>query len=126
MGAADVVSIKYPRPETIVVVVEPSGFSVVRGCVPAASSGSGNGIGTDHRPGIDSDAVCVRHRAGSDAAAGTDPRVGATMISTRHSHPSGRRVSGWCAGLVLIAAALPLLWGGVARAQTMVTPAEAA
>ena len=48
------------------------------------------------------------------------------MISTRHSHPSGRRVSGWCAGLVLIAAALPLLWGGVARAQTMVTPAEAA
>ena len=48
------------------------------------------------------------------------------MISTRHSHPSGRQVSGWCAGLVLIAAALPLLWGGVARAQTMVTPAEAA
>ena len=27
---------------------------------------------------------------------------------------------------MLIAAALPLLWGGVARAQTMVTPAEAA
>ncbi|MEC8038431.1 MAG: POTRA domain-containing protein, partial [Pseudomonadota bacterium] len=48
------------------------------------------------------------------------------MISARHSHLYGRRVSGWCTGLVLIAAALSMLWDGIARAQTMVTPKEAA
>ena len=48
------------------------------------------------------------------------------MISVRHSHPSGRWVQGLVTGLVLIVAALPLPWINPARAQTMVTPAEAA